>query len=205
MTSAALSLYLLGLLLAFGVRTLAAWWRTGDSGFRRPDTTPFNAAWWSTVLFAAALFLGLAAPVAALTGWLTPVALTHSMLGGTGLAVMIAALVLVLTSQAAMGASWRVGVDATEHTALVTTGVFAIMRNPVFTAMVMLMAGMVAAVPTVLALAALAALVAAVQIQVRAIEEPHLACTHPITYPAYAARTGRFLPGIGCRYGARTS
>ena len=46
MALAALALYLLGLALAFGVRTLAAWRRTGDTGFRRPDTTAFTAPWW---------------------------------------------------------------------------------------------------------------------------------------------------------------
>ncbi|MEE2036848.1 hypothetical protein Q8791_06385 [Nocardiopsis sp. CT-R113] len=43
MAPAALVLYLLGIVLAFGVRTLAAWRRTGDTGFRRPDTTALTA------------------------------------------------------------------------------------------------------------------------------------------------------------------
>src|SRR5690606_4808798 len=66
MALAALLLHLLGLLLAFGVRTLTAHRRTGDTGFRRPDTTPFTAPWWGTVLFAGALVTGLAAPAAGL-------------------------------------------------------------------------------------------------------------------------------------------
>lgn len=198
MALAALLLYLLGLVLAFGVRTFIAWWRTGDSGFRRPDTVAFSAPWWGTVLFAAALILGLAAPVAALTGWLAPpAAFAHPVLSGAGIAVMTGALVLVLAAQLSMGTSWRIGVDTTEHTELVTTGIFAVARNPVFSAMAIMLAGMVAAVPTVLSLAAFIALVAAVQIQVRAIEEPYLVRTHPAHYPAYTARTGRFLPGLG--------
>ncbi len=35
------------------------------------------------------------------------------------------------------------------------------------------------------------------QVQVRAIEEPYLVRTHGAAYTGYAARTGRFLPGIG--------
>ncbi|MET9817324.1 MULTISPECIES: hypothetical protein [unclassified Streptomyces] len=34
-----------------------------------------------------------------------------------------------------MGASWRVGVDVGERTALITGGPFAYVRNPIFTAM----------------------------------------------------------------------
>ncbi|TDQ49268.1 hypothetical protein [Actinorugispora endophytica] len=68
MTLAALLLHPTGLLLAFGPRTLLARLRTGDTAFRRPETTPFSPDWWGTVLFAAALLPGLAAPVAALAG-----------------------------------------------------------------------------------------------------------------------------------------
>ncbi|MBB4934751.1 protein-S-isoprenylcysteine O-methyltransferase Ste14 [Lipingzhangella halophila] len=47
------------------------------------------------------------------------------------------------------------------------------------------------------AAAALAALIAAVQLQVRTIEEPYLLRTHGHAYRTYAVRTGRFLPGLG--------
>ncbi|MFV2196460.1 methyltransferase family protein [Nocardiopsis sp. LOL_012] len=193
-----LLLYLAGLVLAFGVRTLLAWKHTGDTGFRRPDTTLSNPAWWGSALFAAALLLGLAAPLAAMTGLLpAPRALLHPVTAASGIAAMTAGLVLVLASQKAMGASWRVGVEEGEHTDLVTGGVFAWVRNPVFTGMGVLLVGMAAAVPTVLSLATLTAFTAAVQIQVRAVEEPHLLRTHGGAYAAYAARTGRFLPFLG--------
>jgi protein-S-isoprenylcysteine O-methyltransferase Ste14 len=39
--------------------------------------------------------------------------------------------------------------------------------------------------------------VAAIQMQVRAVEEPYLLRTHGDNYAAYAARVGRFLPGLG--------
>src|SRR5699024_832716 len=162
---AALALYLLGLALAFGVRTLAAWRRTGDTGFRRPDTTAFTAPWWGSVLFAGALALGLAAPVAALFDPAT--AHPPRSMGVTGLA-----LILVLVSQTAMGTSWRIGVDEEERTELVTRGIFALVRNPVFTGMGVLLAGQALVVPSAISVAALAVFVAAVQVQVRAMEEP---------------------------------
>ncbi|MGI5488606.1 methyltransferase family protein [Microtetraspora malaysiensis] len=96
-----------------------------------------------------------------------------------------------------MGASWRVGVDASEQTALVTSGAFARVRNPIFTAMITALAGLPLMVPTWVSLAAVAVLVAAVEIQVRAVEEPYLARIHGRAYAEYGVRTGRFLPGIG--------
>ena len=96
-----------------------------------------------------------------------------------------------------MGASWRVGVDPAERTALVTTGVFGVVRNPVFSAMVAAQAGVTLMVPTWLSVLGLVSLVVAVELQVRSIEEPYLRAVHGPTYAAYAARAGRFVPGVG--------
>ncbi|MGY1692733.1 methyltransferase family protein [Geodermatophilus sp. SYSU D01105] len=98
-----------------------------------------------------------------------------------------------------MGASWRIGVDPGERTDLVTTGVFACVRNPVSTAMALAQVGMVLVVPTWISVAALVALIAAVEVQVRVVEEPHLSLLHGNAYAACAARTGRFVPGVGRR------
>ena len=58
-------------------------------------------------------------------------------------------------------------------------------------------AGLAALTPNLLALAGVAALLAALELQVRRVEEPYLLRTHGARYRRYAARTGRFLPGIG--------
>jgi protein-S-isoprenylcysteine O-methyltransferase Ste14 len=41
------------------------------------------------------------------------------------------------------------------------------------------------------------ALFAALELQTRAVEEPYLLRTHGEAYAAYAARVGRFVPGLG--------
>jgi protein-S-isoprenylcysteine O-methyltransferase Ste14 len=102
-----------------------------------------------------------------------------------------------LAAQTGMGESWRIGVDPGERTDLVTTGVFSHVRNPIFTAMVVAQLGVVLMVPTWVGVVALVALVVAVQLQVRAVEEPYLRAVHGDAYDAYRATTGRFLPGAG--------
>ena len=57
--------------------------------------------------------------------------------------------------------------------------------------------GLALATPNPVSLAATAVLVVSIQLQVRAVEEPYLARAHGPTYTGYAARVGRFLPGIG--------
>lgn len=65
----------------------------------------------------------------------------------------------VLAAQTCMGASWRIGVQETERTDLVTGGLFALVRNTIFTAMAMTQAGMTLIVPSVAALICLLAAV----------------------------------------------
>ncbi|MFF4673311.1 methyltransferase family protein [Streptomyces sp. NPDC001279] len=124
-------------------------------------------------------------------------------LHGSGLALTLAGMALTTVAQSAMGDSWRVGVDAGERTALVTSGLFAHVRNPVFSAMAVtalgLGLGLGLMVPNLIAGSALVALLAAVQLQVQVVEEPYLASVHGDDYAAYSAGTGRFLPAIGRR------
>lgn len=192
----ALGLYLLGLLTAFGVRTWLHRNRTGSAGFRGLTGAPGTAEWWGGLLFAGALILGATGPVLAFTGTTPPWPLPS----GTpwiGLMITITGLLGVLAAQTNMGASWRIGVDTTERTTLVTTGAFGLVRNPVFTAMLIALTGMALLVPTLVAVAAPVILLAAVELQVRYVEEPYLYAAHGEAYAHYAARVGRFLPGLG--------
>jgi len=96
-----------------------------------------------------------------------------------------------------MGASWRIGVDESERTDLVTGGPFAIVRNPIYSGVIPLVLGLMLLAPNPVTIAAFAALVAAFEIQVRLVEEPHLLRAHPDAYRDYASRVGRFVPGVG--------
>lgn len=193
----ALVVYVAGLVLAFGLRTFVHWRATGSTGFRGISGRPGSVAWWGGVLFPVALVLGLVAPVLALTGATPPVGvLPAPVLAVAGLVVGVAGVVLVLAAQAAMGASWRIGVDEGERTELVTGGLFGRVRNPIFTGMVAVSVGVLLMAPTIVAALATVCLVAAVQMQVRAVEEPYLRRAHGRAYEVYLAGSGRFLPKL---------
>jgi protein-S-isoprenylcysteine O-methyltransferase Ste14 len=194
----ALVFYLVFLALAFGLKTYVQLKRTGSTGFHGVSGRPGSLEWFAGVGFGAALAAGLAAPLLAIAGVLEPVgALETSLVQGAGIVLAVAGYVLTLASQISMGDSWRIGVDPEEKTDLVTGGAFGIVRNPFFAAMIPVAAGLALMVPNVMALAGIAGLLAAVEIQVRVIEEPYLMRTHGSTYRDYAARVGRFFPGIG--------
>ena len=196
MTVAALLLYVVGLATAFGFRSWLQVRRTGSAGFHGISGTPGSLRWWAGVLFVVALLLGVASLVLAVLGVPTaPVAADG--LAVVGFVVALAGFAGVMAAQTGMGTSWRIGVKESVRTELVTEGVFALVRNPVFTAMVTTQAGLTLMVPTWLSLAALVCLTVAVELQVRLIEEPYLLRTHGSAYQDYAAATGRFAPGIG--------
>ncbi|MCD0449149.1 isoprenylcysteine carboxylmethyltransferase family protein [Actinocorallia sp. API 0066] len=197
MALAALVVYLVWFALAFGLRTWRQWRATADTGFRGGGFAPGSAQWWVRILFVAALLTGAAGPVAALAG-LDPVGfLDHPAVALPGLVVALLGVAGTVVAQAAMGASWRIGVDETEHTALVTHGPFALARNPIFTTMIVTALGLTAAVPNPVSLAGLALTVVSIHLQVRAVEEPYLLRTHGPAYTTYASRVGRFLPSLG--------
>lgn len=194
----ALVLYALGLVVVFGIRTGIQFRRTGSSGFHGISGRPGSLRWWAGVLFVLALVLGAVSLVLAATGAVpAPSGPGTSALAVGGLAVTVLGYLGVVVAQTGMGTSWRIGVDESERTDLVTDGPFAHLRNPIFTAMVIAQAGLTLMVPTWLSITALICLVAAVELQVRLIEEPHLLRVHGTAYLRYASSTGRFLPGIG--------
>ena len=202
MPEAALALYATYLVLAFGVRTVVHRTRTGSTGFRGISGRPGTAEWWGGVLFIAALALGLAAPLAQLAGAVEPVAALDGEFGhAAGIGLYGGGLLTTILAQFAMGDSWRIGVDPAERTELVTTGPFSTVRNPIFAGMLPTSLGLALLAPNVLAIAGFVALVVALEIQTRVVEEPYLLRTHGPTYARYAARVGRFFPGIGRRRG----
>jgi protein-S-isoprenylcysteine O-methyltransferase Ste14 len=198
----ALGAYALYLALAFGARTVIQIRRTGQSGFKGVSGALGSAEWVAGVLFVVALIVGVLAPVLALTDTVEPIdALDTGAVHASGIVLFVLGLAGTLAAQIAMGESWRIGVDESETTELVTTGPFALVRNPIFSAMLPTSLGLTLMVPSWVAIAGLVALFVALELQVRVVEEPYLLKKHGERYRDYATRAGRFIPGVG-RLGA---
>lgn len=191
----ALVLQLAYLIAAFGWRTMVHRRRTGDSGFRwqRHD----RVARVSGALFAAAIVAGT---IGVTLAALSVIELWEPLAGPgafvAGLALFAAGCALTLAAESAMGASWRIGVDPTERTGLVTSGLFGRVRNPIFTGMVTTAVGLTLLAPTVLTAVSVVMLVVAVHVQVRRVEEPYLRDAMP-GWSTYAQHVGRFVPRVG--------
>ncbi len=83
---------------------------------------------------------------------------------------------------------------------LVTGGVYALVRHPIYSGLLVLGLGLVAIGASVLHLLAWVALLSILMAKAR-FEERMLADHYP-GYRAYAARVGRLVPGVGRRVGA---
>ena len=198
MAELGLGLYVLYLGLAFGLRTWLQWHSTGSTGFHGIGGRPGSAEWMAGVGFVVALVLGASAPLLALLDVIEPIdVLNESVVHLVGLFLAGAGIALTLYAQMAMGSSWRIGVDPSERTELVTGGPFGLVRNPIFSAMIPTALGLAAMVPSWIAIAGFTALILALELQVRVVEEPHLIRTQGRSYAEYAAHTGRFVPGVG--------
>ncbi len=194
----ALAFYTLYLALAFGFRIWLQLRRTGESGFKGISGRPGSLEWFAGVLFIAAIAIGVAAPILDVMDTIDPLdALDSAGVRATGVALFLAGLIATVYAQIAMGESWRVGVDEQERTALVTSGPFAVVRNPIYAAFLPATVGLALLVPNAVAFVGLAMLFVALEIQVRLVEEPYLLRAHGDSYRQYAARVGRFVPGLG--------
>ena len=198
MAAAALVFYGISLLLTGGVRIALQVRRTGATGLHGLARGAEPLEWLAGGLFVAAVTLGAVSPILVLLDALDPIAGLDGATGhAIGIVLAAGGILLTFGAQVAMGDSWRIGVDPEERTQLVTGGPFELVRNPIYSAIVPTVLGLVLMVPTVLAIVALVALIAALELQVRAVEEPHLLRTHGEEYARYAARVGRFVPGVG--------
>ena len=197
----ALVLCLAWFILLFVVRSLIQWKRTGSTGVKGFRGGVGSLPWWAGIAASAGLVLApLAplAPLAALRGWPGGALWLDSLpLQAFGLALATIGIVGSLLAQLSMGESWRIGVDEAERTELVTGGLFATVRNPIFSFIALSVAGLGLLVPNAFTLASACLTLFGIEAQVRGVEEPYLLAAHGDRYRRYAARVGRFVLGVG--------
>jgi protein-S-isoprenylcysteine O-methyltransferase Ste14 len=172
--------------------------RTGTTGLigLRHGAGPLD--WLSGILFIGGMAVGIVSLQLVLQDTLDPIgALDIDPVHVVGIVLAASGGTAVFLAQLGMGASWRIGVSDDQGTDLVTGGWFSACRNPIYSAMIVGWTGFALMVPTWLAFVAVILIAIALELQVRIVEEPYLLRTHGDEYRRYAARVGRFVPGVG--------
>ncbi|MEY2470188.1 MAG: hypothetical protein QOF21_2886 [Actinomycetota bacterium] len=171
-----------------GVRTWMHVRQTGRSPFLSGGASGKLATAAYAVLFSIAAFGDVSGALPRLA---------HSTpLGVVGAALAVAGIAMTMYAQVAMGESWRIGIDPDEHTALVTTGPYRVVRNPIYTAMFAFAIGIALVVPNVVAIVGAIVQVLAIEFIVRRVEEPYLRQHHGEVFETWSKRTGRFVPRL---------
>ena len=191
MAALALTLCLLYAVALFGFGEVLERRRTGVAGWARSANRTEHVA---NMLVLAAWLLGLLGPALVLAGAVEP---WFGGAGAAGIAVSGVSLALAVAAQRTMGDAWRTGIDPEHPSQLVTGGLFALVRNPVYTTMIGISVGTWLLAPTAVGALGVGTCVVALEIQTRLVEEPHLRSLHGSDYARYAARVGRFVPGVG--------
>lgn len=181
--------------LAFFLPTYRLWRRDGVNALVLPaDDTAHalvgrlsKATIVATFLLLGALSLGVPEAAAGPLPWLDA-----KIVRIAGWVVLGLSLVWIIAAQARMGPSWRIGIDANTRTELVTGGIFAISRNPIFLGMRAGLLGLFLVLPNAITLAILVLGEALMQVQVR-LEETHLQSVHGDAYERYRLTVRRWL------------
>lgn len=194
----ALVLFAVFAMLGFGWRSWLQHRRTGSTGFRGITGRVGSVEWFAGVGFVVAMAAAFFAPVLQLAGVVSPLDFLHARwIQLVGIVVAVVGIGATVYAQVDMGESWRIGVDPSETTTLVRQGVFGLVRNPIFAAMLVFGLGIALVTPNVVAIVGVTLLVLTIEAQVRVVEEPYLMTNHGDAFRDYTAAVGRFVPGVG--------
>ena len=108
-----------------------------------------------------------------------------------GLTLMISSFGFIVLAQAQMGRAWRIGIDDSARTQLVTDGLFSASRNPVFLGVMLNTFGFLLVLPNAVTLLVLGLNAALISVQIR-LEESHLETSLGEIYRDYATTTRRW-------------
>lgn len=109
-----------------------------------------------------------------------------------GLGLLALSLIWILIAQNHMRNSWRIGIDTETRTELVTTGLFARSRNPIYFGMILGLAGLFLTTPYALTALFLILGYVLMQIQIR-LEEVFLTKEHGQAYLNYKQKVQRLI------------
>jgi protein-S-isoprenylcysteine O-methyltransferase Ste14 len=187
--------------IAFGWRPWLQRRRYGTSGlllFRSQERTQTIRD--SLAIVWLVLLVGQALAVALWPEWLPSRALwaglTGDILRTAGVVLLFGGLLLLVTAQLDLGASWRIGIEEGAKPGLVTGGLYRFCRNPIYLAFAIVMLGYAMLLPTLLSLIMLIATYVGFRQQTLR-EEEYLIRTYGEPYRSYTGRVGRFWPGVG--------
>lgn len=191
----AFGVFLLVLAAFFGLRGGLVFWRTGRSPIVAFTKGKLSLELLSVIGLLA--WLGLVVRYVArgpFGPWLVA-GPANRVLHPLGLVAMALACIVLSAAIFHIGSSWRIGIDEEHTDRLVTEGVYARVRHPIYGGLQLAAAGVFLLAPNAYFAIALVGIVLGTIRQALA-EEAFLARRFGEAYGAYVKRSGRFLPRL---------
>ncbi len=117
---------------------------------------------------------------------------TSILINYAGVITTLAGVLIFITAMISMKTSWRVGIDKSTQTKLITTSIYRYSRNPAFVGFDLMFIGVAAIYPgLVTALVAIVNIVAIHNLTLK--EEMHLKSTFGDSYIKYMKQTARYI------------
>lgn len=146
-----------------------------------------------TLAVAGGVLLGLGRPGA---GWLGRSFMPHTeAVALTGLALTVAGCLFAIWARATLGSNWSARAAVKADHELVTRGPYALARHPIYTGILLAVAGTALARGRWVGLIGLVLILAAIRIKIGQ-EERMMLDQFPAAYPAYRRRVRALIPGI---------
>jgi len=192
----ALIAYSLFLLIAVVGRILLHYRLTNDHGVRLASAESSMLPKLSSILFVASFVAIFGLTGLEALGKLTP-PINFSLFGTIiGSLLCIIGTAVTAISQYQMGKEWRIGVNESERTELVTDGWYAYVRNPIYSGLIIFALGLLLFIPHPYMLIGLVIGYLSIELQVRYVEEPYLIRLHGAAYEEYCRKVNRYFPSL---------
>ncbi len=183
-------------LIVFFLRSYLLWRRTGINPMtfdRSDDAHGYNGSMFKLISLLELIIVSVYFFSESWYPYLLPFwYLENQLLSLIGWVILHASLIWVFTAQLQMADSWRIGIDAEHKTALITSGLFSISRNPIFLGIIMANIGLFLVIPNAFTLLIFALSSVTINTQVR-LEESFLKDTHKGTYSDYCQKVRRWI------------
>lgn len=182
--------------LAILVRSLLMWSKTKINPFtykNKDDAHGFNGKVFGFIFIIEFMVISCYAFFNTIYNYLLPFwYLENTVLKTVGWILICVSLLIVWIAQIQMATSWRIGIDETHTTDLVTKGLFSASRNPIFLGLIIGNIGLFLIIPNAFTFLILFLSIVSINTQVR-LEEVFLRTTYKSQYITYTNKVRRWI------------
>ena len=188
--------FIIYFLLLFVIRSLLLWKRTGINPLafdKSDDAHGFNGRVFVLISILEFIVIGLYAFRMDWYEYLLPFwYLEDHALKIIGWGFLVLSLIIIWIAQSQMANSWRIGIDEKNKTALKTSGLFSVSRNPIFLGIMIANIGLFLIIPNAFTLLIISLTFVTINTQIR-LEEEFLKRQFGQEYIDYSKRVRRWL------------